>query len=586
MNEKILKSFLKSISSYDLNGLKSIVNANNIMLLDSNGRSFLHFASQNNSITIDSIEYLLLCKSNVNLKDKSQKTCLHYLCYNKAINREMIELLLKYKCDPNLLDNYHKNCLHYAFSRASFPKELILFLINEGGADFDAIDIYQKAPIFYRFGNGLRFRDLQFFLENKASPNLQDDLKRNYFHLLCSSDKITRDSIEFLLDKKVNLKVIDINSKSPLHHLCENKKINLEILKIILERSSDHLNSKDEFERLPIHYLSKLDIPEKIKSSLIKFLIEKKSFLDVQEIVDGNTPLHYLSIRNNFSEELFELFFENKANLNLKNKEGYIPLHSICKENKFSRKILLGLLENKSDPNIITRYSNTPIYFLFKNLTIDTEILKAFVDSNLNPNLYFSPNKLTPLLALSKSSKLNFESVLCLIESKADPNYVEYFGETPLFFMSTNRFVTQETISFLIESKADLSLKYFVNQFIIIFFFFIFIFFGKNKSILGCCWNFEKAVEVLLIFHCEYSDVDFKEVTNEKSVFFFELYKKFGTVFQFSNFKFYPSFIKQRILNFLISQKIFTKENSTLKLPKPILEIVLKYMTIKENFSF
>ena len=145
----------------------------------------------------------------------------------------------------------------------------------------------------------------------------------------------------------------DTNGNTPLHKAI--KKENMKIIKKLIENGAD-VNAKEYTNgNTPLHNAVKevnmVIVDELIKSQGI--LIDAKNRFDM-------TPLNYaIALEKN---DIASQLIENKANLNIPDKDGNTPLHNAIK--KGNMKIIKKLIENGADVNAKEDTNgNTPLHY-------------------------------------------------------------------------------------------------------------------------------------------------------------------------------------------------------------------------------
>ena len=197
-----------------------------------------------------------------------------------------------------------------------------------------------------------------------------------------------------------------------------------------------------------------------------KFLIENKAYVNLQD-KNGWSPL-YKAVENGHLD-CCDLLIKHKADVNLQDKDGWSPLHVAALNEHLDCCDLL--IKNKADVNLQINDGEVPLHiaFIFRHLNC----FKVLIDNKANINKdYWS--KLT----------MNIDNVECceylmkkfIIESKTHPkHYREYnyreCGTHPLAFRSLLSFdftyVTRENISWIISSqKYDMLFHPLIRQFI------------------------------------------------------------------------------------------------------------------------
>ena len=143
-------------------------------LRDSFGNSILHFACENENISLQIIKPFVEINCNLNVKTNYNETPLHYACCNKQISLEIMKYLIENNCELNSKGAFDNTPLHYACENENISLEIIEFLI-ESKCDLNSKNrSLHLTPIFYAKRNK--------FLKNQVETKYGKTLKlKNIF---------------------------------------------------------------------------------------------------------------------------------------------------------------------------------------------------------------------------------------------------------------------------------------------------------------------------------------------------------------------------------------------------------------------
>ncbi|KAJ6236625.1 serine/threonine-protein kinase tnni3k-related [Anaeramoeba flamelloides] len=199
-------------------------------------------------------------------------------------------------------DSMGFTALHYVVGREDLTLEILKYIV-EIGSDVNAVDEFNKSPIF----------DL---MEINGNPEL----------------------IRYLLEKGVDLNIKDETHCTPLLKICKSEETRptVDILKLIIEFKGD-LDISDDDKNTALHVLL---LQKKLEIDLIKVLVENGADID---LTNGRkfTPLHILMKRNVLNLDLITYLINKGANPNIPDKTGESVLHlAITNQNTIVQKEL------------------------------------------------------------------------------------------------------------------------------------------------------------------------------------------------------------------------------------------------------
>ncbi|KAH8273381.1 hypothetical protein KR018_002044 [Drosophila ironensis] len=104
------KTLFDHVKENNLRRLKEVATPHELALVDENGMSLIHWATDRNAVAI--IEYLVAAGASVNQRDADLQTPLHYA--TSCGHMEALRCLLDLHADPDLCDAEGQTCLDVA----------------------------------------------------------------------------------------------------------------------------------------------------------------------------------------------------------------------------------------------------------------------------------------------------------------------------------------------------------------------------------------------------------------------------------------------------------------------------------------
>ncbi|KAJ3449562.1 ankyrin repeat family protein [Anaeramoeba flamelloides] len=324
-----------------LNVLKNVFNSLDetdsvVQKKTTSGDIGLHFSVLNPSAQVNSLQFLLSCRSNPNAKNDLSLSPLHIACMNGST--ECVEELLKNKADPDLVSKRGWSVVHYCcdFGRLSCLKILLA----------------HKAKLTPFLGN--------------TTP-LMIVCKKGHSNL-----------IPILLEYGSSVSSRRTFNKSTALHMSASNG-HIECCDLLIKNGAD-INSKDRHNNTPLILATKNN-----HQSAVKFLLENKALVNIVD-KEGNTALHYSN--KNQNTEISELLLAFKADPHIQNNKGYSPLHIASKlGNEIN---ILLLLDRGADAYQLDNNKNNSIDLLMKKqyhnillLVMDSVFINAAYYKNM-----------------------------------------------------------------------------------------------------------------------------------------------------------------------------------------------------------
>ena len=245
----------------------------------------------------------------------------------------------------------------------------------EEGADINAGNEWNTTPLMLAVHFGA-LNIVKALLENKADPNVINYRNETALRIACQKNAI--DIINTLIDHGADVNEEDVNGANLLMNYLDKKSntVNeIPILKLLIERGANVNHQKEDGESVLMVRLKEKEIFE--------FLIAEKADLNLRN-KDGNTLLHIAIEKKDI--ELVKYLLEKNANVNIQNFMGDTPLMQAI---YFDQTEIIGLiLEKKPDLNLKDREGMTALVHAIDKKQIDTvkSLIEKKADINIKDN--------------------------------------------------------------------------------------------------------------------------------------------------------------------------------------------------------
>ena len=320
---------------------------------------------QKNSFEI--AKYLVDTGSDINLVEEEGNNLLHAAALNPYSDPSTLNYILKkISYDINAKNKKGLIALHNACS--SFNKsdqveenetveqkmEKIKILVENKSDVNSRAYIYENTPIFNAALNpNINTEVLDYLIEKKSDIHIDNNLKGNILHTLCSNNPKV-EVIQYFIDKKLDINNPDKNKNFPLFHLLFNTK-DPQLVKFLIDNKAD-LNAKNIYNdhALSFFFSSRKAYPNyvmdlKYERQVVKLLIEGKSNLNSKDY-NSNTPLHnVIEWLDDQFISIVSLLIESKSDLSAKNENRQTPLHIAIKNDKNLQ--IINLLSKNTGKN-------------------------------------------------------------------------------------------------------------------------------------------------------------------------------------------------------------------------------------------
>ena len=251
---------------------------------DKKGFVPLHYAILFKNTAI--VDLLIKNGADVDYSDDNGNNSLHNAVYSGKF--EICKIILKHIININAKTNTGENALHISTNHGY---NNISDLLIDGGIDINAIDSkHEFTPLHYAVNLNNK-KLVKKLIDNNVNINTQDFLGNTALHYATIEE--TEEIFNILLNSRtININIYNFESKLPMHIVLEKKKPNY--YKLLINKTN--LNFQDINGNTPLHYLSKENIWTNYKDKLIKkklniFITNNEKerpvdFIDVDKITE------------------------------------------------------------------------------------------------------------------------------------------------------------------------------------------------------------------------------------------------------------------------------------------------------------
>ena len=227
-----------------------------------------------------------------------------------------------------ILDNYQPSFPDLFFCVSSFNSLAFVYSVKSG-ADVNQRNDELDTILHYLAYFG-QLELTQFLIENNASIDLRDDKDLTAFHLAANQGYI--ELVKFLAEHGADINAPGQYGKRPIHLAAANG--HLEIVKFLVEKGADIEPPQGKWNNSPALLAASGNNIE-----IVKYLISKGANINTKGSF-GNT-LFGTAILNE-SNELLNILFENKADIEITDNYGRTPLIQAAKigNSRFVTKLL------------------------------------------------------------------------------------------------------------------------------------------------------------------------------------------------------------------------------------------------------
>ena len=400
---------------------------------------------------------------------------------------EMVKLLIKHganldydatKCGKNIFTNSVKlqeSPLHLA---TFFGYNTIAQLLLENGANPD-VAVDGVTPLHFAASNN-DFETIDLLLKKTRHVDPKDQYRFTPLHRAIQSNR--KDIVELLIAKGANIGMATLSGTNPLHIAAFNGFI--EIAEILIKNGAK-LDVEDSEGFTPLHLAlshqnipnkinfadietkfeqnlkntygtpkqgdeSQFDIPEMVRISLARMLIEHGANINAQDN-EKLTPLHYAL---NFNDlDFIKYLINQKASVNVSSFNRTYPIHTASKNGHAEMVKLLidhGAYPRGAHVNVIDSEGYTPLDFAVIHGHFD--VVNTLLEHGANVNQQdFKQNQ--PIHHAAHQG--NLEIAKLLLQNGANVSAKDSYKNTPLMLAVEKNQV--EMSKMLIENGANIN---------------------------------------------------------------------------------------------------------------------------------
>lgn len=343
-----------------------------------------------------------------------------------------------------------------------FKKQLFKELIISAGKQAsikDVCDLASANP--YKVDEIL----IQLVLEHSKNLDLNQPVEGLYkcppnFSTLCLHEAVKNNNLltaKLLLEHKANPNKVDYEGKTALDYATgrhADSKIDIAMVELLLQYKADlNVSNEEQYRNSHLHkVIINNDTQSSDKAVIVNLFIDNQADINAKN-KDCNAPLHLAIEKRDL--KVVEALIKRKADINLQNNNGHTPLHLAT---KMEDSHIIGiLLKNGADINKKDFSGNSAFHLAVKNRPDD--VVEKLLDIIPNTNVNKVVNNKnddgdTPLhLAASKGE---FNTVKILVQSGADIHACNKKDNTPLLeaLASKNSVEHQKIVKYLHEKAS------------------------------------------------------------------------------------------------------------------------------------
>lgn len=440
---QVLNTNGASINEFDLNGYnlllqcaladRSVEELRYIIKLggdwqvkSSNGDGILHLVTRNGNF--EAVKYFLELGSDLRETNAIGLKPMHYVAQVKRNFRETLQVLVGFGADINAIGlNNFNLVLQCAF--AGRRMEELRYVIELGG-DWQAKTSSGNGALHLAARNG-NFEVVKYLLDLGADIHEKDANGLEAIHFLSVANENFKETLEILTEKGSSINAVDNRGGNLLFHcaLEGRSKLEMELLiqkggnwkgrdylgRDILSMAAEggninalqlfislgaNMNSKNEHEEMPLHYLAyaqtnlkecillmiqngaNINAIDSNGDNLIMNAVVVGRSLDVIECIiscgcdwkiknnDGQSVLHYAVKGGNYLA--LDYFLKKGLKVNCRDRLGRTPLLMFEFTNENKESTLKVLFEHKADINAYDDQENTLLEILMNKSKIES----------------------------------------------------------------------------------------------------------------------------------------------------------------------------------------------------------------------
>jgi ankyrin repeat protein len=379
---------------------------------------------------------------------------LHYAA--REGHEGLIYFLLERKANVNIKNSSGATPLHEAARSGNVN---VMGLIIRRGAEINAQDAKGNSALHIAVPPQNHQAAIRLLLNSGIDPHLRDDYGDTPLHALISLNR-SPETVQTLLDGEIDITARNINGQTPLFLAVKENR--LALVPLLISRGSD-IFAADNSGVTPFDYAMR------IKGPVLDALISPETAQ--QQDSAGNTILH-LAVKNKGDTLIIAKILEQKANINVRNREGDTALHIAARMN--NREAGEYILSKDGNIFYANSVGESPLYIA---LTHSSGVLEWMFNHKTASAHDGLGNTMLHYVALWRLDR----HIPFIIGKGISTEAANATGETPLFWAV--KYDGASTVWTLLQAKANLNARD-----------------SQGNSVLHAAvrWNAKNAVNTLL----------------------------------------------------------------------------------------
>ncbi|OQS08018.1 hypothetical protein THRCLA_00010 [Thraustotheca clavata] len=347
-----------------------------VAFMDHLGRTPLHYLCMNPSVTVRTIELLVVAfPVSAAMCDKESNLPVHYLCLNPSQTIDMTMMLHNYETF-SLRNRDGQTPLHCLLLKKECNFELCATVLSLAPETTSVTDRIGRTILHWICANSdhLDEQMLQLILSLDNSSVKHSDMNGQLpLHLLLANVHVTLSTMRQLLQVYPSaVDVVDMHGQSPLHMLCINEAITLPLLieyASICTTFPTSLLWTDNTLSTTLHVIC---MNPKATTDIIRAVFELNSKAVTSIDHYGCTPFHYICSNQCIAVEIIWLFLDHAHGITkIIDHRGKTPLHYLA-ANTFANTEMITIVFD-SDPNasqVTDHAMKLPVHYVIENPSI------------------------------------------------------------------------------------------------------------------------------------------------------------------------------------------------------------------------
>ncbi|ORX44868.1 ankyrin [Piromyces finnis] len=374
-------------------------------------------------------------------------------CKKKRVN--LIKWLLKMGINQEVQDNYNRTALMF-LSKVPILIFAVKKILRKNKNCIELTDNLGRTALFYAANN----REATYELI-KAGANLNHkDIQGNNIFNYCCKNEFYYNLIQLIYNRKCDLNSKNNEGKGALSYLSENnnywvikqltKKLNTRDKKVVFDNSQEVISIlikqiyQPDKKRHPNVYIPYY--------KTLKTLIDCKYNFNIVIDDEGNTPLMFFIMIEDFCTVYYLITHCKNLNLSLKNNNGDDAFSlSLKLNNNYLSKFIFK--QKSLNFNYNDQWNNNILVFYI--IANDNKMIRKTLFRNISLLNQVNIKKESPLIIATKLGRI--EIVKTLLRLGADVDHQDNLGNTALYYAVDLKNI--HSISILTFYKANLYKK-------------------------------------------------------------------------------------------------------------------------------